>query len=55
MDMNKAYDLADRLKERNPDLDFNVRISHREGSKGPHIAIYKDGRFQGHVNRGDFA
>ena len=54
MDMERAYQMADMLKERQPHLDFRVRISHRAGSKGPHIAIYENGNCIGHVNRGDF-
>ena len=54
MDMERAYQMADMLKERQPDLDFRVRVSHRAGSKGPHIAIYENGNCIGHVNRGDF-
>ena len=55
MSMNEAYEMADMLADRNPDLEFKVRISHRKGSKGPQIAIYRDGAFVGHVGRGDFA
>jgi hypothetical protein len=52
--MQRAYEIADRLKADQPELDFKVRISHRRGSEGPHIAIYDRGRCIGHVNRGDF-
>ena len=55
MSMEHAYELADELAERNPDLEFKVRISHRAGSSGPQIAIYRDGACIGHVGRGDFA
>jgi hypothetical protein len=54
MDMERAYEMADQLKERQPGLDFRVRISHRAGSSGPQIAIYENGICIGHVNRGDF-
>jgi|DEB0MinimDraft_6_1074348.scaffolds.fasta_scaffold09515_2 hypothetical protein len=53
-DMEQTYRIADMLKERQPNLDFRVRISHRPGSSGPHIAIYENGTCIGHVNRGDF-